>query len=185
MTIQTATFGGGCFWCVEAALRTVRGVKSVVSGYAGGVVAAPTYADVCGGGTGHAEVVQAQFDDSILDYRRLLEMFFALHDPTTRDRQGNDIGPQYRSIIFCHGAAQHEVALRLIAELDAAKIWPGPIVTEICEEAIFYPAEDYHQDYFARNPTQGYCAVVIAPKLEKFQKLHADALKSAVAGERQ
>lgn len=182
MTTRIATLGGGCFWCIEGALRLVRGVISVTSGYAAGAEANPTYEQVCSGTTGHAEVVQIEFDDAVLDYRRLLEMFFVLHDPTTRNRQGNDLGTQYRSIIIAHDLAQRETAQTLIAELDVARIWPAPIVTELVDVVPFYPAESYHQDYFARNPSQGYCSAVIRPKLAKFREVFADELLIRRAG---
>ncbi len=175
--MATATLGGGCYWCLEAVFVELRGVDAVVSGFAGGHVANPTYEQVCGGRTGHAEVVQVTFDPAEISYDDLLRVFFAMHDPTTRDRQGNDIGPQYRSAIFTHDAAQHEAALRVRDEVAAAGIWPAAIVTEIAPLDRFYPADAEHQDYFARNPWSGYCQAVIAPKVAKFRKQHADRLR--------
>lgn len=173
-----ATLGGGCFWCIEAALEQVRGVARATSGYAGGKTTAPTYRDVCGGGTGHAEVVQIEFDESELPYRDLLTMFFSIHDPTSLNRQGADVGTQYRSAIFTHSPEQQRVAQDLKAELDAQQIWPSPIVTEILPCPEFYPAEEYHQGYFRANPTQGYCQAVVSPKVAKVRKHFADRLKS-------
>ena len=167
---ETATLGGGCFWCLDAAFRQLRGVTSVVSGYAGGRVKNPTYHQVCGGDTGHAEVVQVTFDPRELSYRDLLTVFFTIHDPTTLDRQGADVGPQYRSVIFYHTPEQRTEAERLIAELGAERLWDDPIVTELAPAPTFYPAESYHQDYFAKNPSQGYCQAVVAPKVAKVRK---------------
>ena len=165
---QLATFGGGCFWCTEAVFEWVPGVKGVVSGYAGGKVAKPTYEAVCTGRTGHAEVIQIEFDPAVVGYSRLLEIFFEAHDPTTLNRQGADEGTQYRSVIFYHDEAQHQAAL---AGKDAAqKLWPDPITTEISPLPVFYAAEKYHQDYFANNPNEGYCTFVIKPKVSKLQK---------------
>jgi peptide-methionine (S)-S-oxide reductase len=179
MTDQLATLGGGCFWCLEAVFLGLRGVKRVVSGYAGGHVADPTYEQVCGGQTGHAEVAQVTFDPAEISYEDLLKVFFAIHDPTTRDRQGHDVGSQYRSIIFSHDGAQHAIATQVITEITAARLWPAPIVTELKPLETFWPAEDYHQNYFARNPAQGYCQAVVAPKVAKFRKSFADRLKAA------
>ena len=176
MASETATLGGGCFWCVEAALLGLRGVQSVVSGYAGGARANPTYHQVCTGATGHAEVVRVIFDPELIDFRTLLEVFFTVHDPTTPNRQGADVGTQYRSVIFFHDEAQRRIATELIAELDAEQVWPDPIVTEVSPVPEFYPAEDYHQDYYRRNPAQGYCQVVISPKLAKLRARHAQLL---------
>jgi peptide-methionine (S)-S-oxide reductase len=176
---ETAILGGGCFWCLEAALRQLEGVESVVSGYCGGDVEWPTYEQVCEGDTGHAEVVKLEFDPSVIDYRTLLEAFFAIHDPTTRDRQGNDVGPQYRSVIFACSAEQQEAAGKLVAELDAARIWPRPIVTEVLPAPTFWPAEDYHQDYLAHHPVQPYCMAVVAPKAAKLRQKFAARLKPA------
>ncbi|MCM2287938.1 MAG: peptide-methionine (S)-S-oxide reductase MsrA [Sulfuritalea sp.] len=174
---SVATLGGGCFWCLEAAFVQLAGVESVVSGYAGGPKDSPDYGSVCSGTTGHAEVVQVRFDPATIDYRTLLTAFFAIHDPTTLDRQGNDVGSQYRSVIFTHDAAQEKIARDLIAELDAAKIWPAPIVTAVSPAPTFWPAEDYHQNYYANNPLQGYCQAVVAPKAAKLRKVFAGRLK--------
>jgi peptide-methionine (S)-S-oxide reductase len=179
MAEQVATVGGGCFWCLEAVYLGLRGVTRVVSGYAGGQVANPSYEQVCGKRTGHAEVVQIGFDPAEIRYEDLLRVFFTIHDPTTKDRQGNDVGPQYRSIILTHDAGQGVAAAAVIAEIAAAGIWPGPIVTEVRPLEVFWPAEDYHQNYFARNPFQGYCQAVVAPKVAKFRKSFADRLKAA------
>src|SRR5689334_16596213 len=157
---QTAVLGGGCFWCLEAVFDQLAGVQSVESGYAGGRTANPSYEAVCGGNTGHAEVVRISFDPAALSFRDLLRVFFSIHDPTTRDRQGNDIGTQYRSVIFCQTREQKNDAEAVIEELMRDKIWPGPIVTEIADAAIFYPAENYHQEYFERNGRQPYCQAV-------------------------
>ena len=175
---DTAVLGGGCFWCLEAVFDELAGVVSVESGYAGGARANPSYEDVCSGRTGHAEVVRVTFDPAVLSFRELLTVFFSIHDPTTRDRQGNDVGTQYRSVIFCQDDAQRATAESLIAELGNAGLWRGSIVTEIAGAAPFHPAEDYHQEYFARNPAQPYCQVVVAPKVAKFRKNFLDRLKS-------
>ncbi|MFZ0788993.1 MAG: peptide-methionine (S)-S-oxide reductase MsrA [Chromatiaceae bacterium] len=176
MTIETATLGGGCFWCVEAAYLGLRGVESVVSGYAGGSIENPSYRQVCAGTTGHAEVVQVTFDPELIDFRAVLEVFFTIHDPTTPNRQGADVGTQYRSVIFYHSDVQRETAERLVAELAADGVWTDPIVTEIVPAPVFYPAEEYHQDYYRRNPYQGYCQAVISPKLAKLRARHRDLL---------
>ena len=173
-----ATLGGGCFWCLEAAFVQLVGVESVVSGYAGGQMSNPDYRSVCGGNTGHAEVVQVRFDPARIDYRTLLQAFFAIHDPTTPDRQGNDVGSQYRSVIFTHDAAQEATARALIAELTVAKVWPAPIVTAVLPAPTFWPAEDHHQNYFANNPDQSYCQFVVAPKAAKLREAFAGRLKS-------
>ena len=178
-TSETALLGGGCFWCLDAVFRELAGVQSVESGYAGGDVANPSYEAVCGGNTGHAEVVRVTFDPAVLSYRDLLRVFFTIHDPTTRDRQGNDVGTQYRSVIFALNDAQRTDAQAVIAELAAQRIWPDPIVTELADAAAFHPAEGYHQDYFERNGGQPYCAYVVAPKVAKFRKAFADRLKRA------
>jgi peptide-methionine (S)-S-oxide reductase len=178
MREQVATLGGGCFWCLEAVYLGLRGVSRVVSGYAGGHVPNPTYEQVCGKRTGHAEVVQVTFDDAELSYADLLRVFFTIHDPTTKDRQGNDVGPQYRSVILTHDEGQRAVAEQVRDEIEAAGIWPGRIVTEIVPLEAFWPAEDYHQNYFAKNPYQGYCQAVVAPKVIKFRKTFADRLKA-------
>ena len=172
-----ATLGGGCFWCLEAVYLGLRGVSRVVSGYAGGHAPNPTYEQVCGKKTGHAEVVQIDFDPAAVTYEDLLRVFFTIHDPTTRDRQGNDVGPQYRSIILTHSDAQAETARAVMQEIGAARIWSAPLVTEIEPLTAFYPAESEHHDYFARNPWSGYCQVVIAPKVVKFRKAFAERLK--------
>jgi len=180
-TQETATLGGGCFWCLEAVFKELRGVASVMSGYAGGQVANPSYNAVCGGRTGHAEVVQVTFDPGQLAYADLLRVFFTIHDPTTVDRQGNDVGSQYRSIILTHSDAQREAAKAVMRELTEAKVWPVRLVTQIEPLTTFYPAEAEHHDYFARNPWAGYCQVVVAPKVVKFRKQHADRLKREAA----
>ena len=174
---EIAVLGGGCFWCLEAVFDDLAGVESVESGYAGGANANPTYDDVCSGGTGHAEVVRVTFDPSVLSYRDLLNVFFAIHDPTTKDRQGNDVGSQYRSVIFAQSPEQRRIAEAVRSELTAAKLWKDPIVTEIADAAPFYEAERYHQEYFARNPAQPYCAVVVAPKVAKFRKQFTERLR--------
>jgi peptide-methionine (S)-S-oxide reductase len=174
---EIATLGGGCFWCLEAVYDELQGVEDVVSGYAGGHVVNPTYEQVCSGTTGHAEVVQVTFDPQQVSFREILQVFFAIHDPTTPNRQGADVGPQYRSAIFYHDERQREVAEALIGELGKAGLWPNPIVTQVAPLEDFYPAEDYHQEYFRRNPWQGYCQVVIAPKVAKFRKQYVERLK--------
>ncbi len=174
---EMATLGGGCFWCLEAVYKDLKGVESVVSGYAGGKVDHPTYEQVCGGRTGHAEVVQITYDPAVVSFRDLLDVFFTIHDPTTKDRQGADVGPQYRSIILYHDAEQKADAERAIAELKEKGIWHAPIVTEVVPLEKFYPAEDYHQDYFEQNPRQRYCQIIIAPKVAKFRKEHLARLK--------
>jgi peptide-methionine (S)-S-oxide reductase len=175
---QTATLAGGCFWCLEAVYDNLMGVTDVVSGYAGGSMVNPTYQQVCTGTTNHAEVVQIQFDPAIISYKELLEVFFSIHDPTTLNRQGADIGTQYRSVIYFHSPEQKETALQIVRELTEEKIWDAPIVTEIAPLDVFYPAEEYHQEYFARNPGQGYCQMVVAPKVAKFRKKFASRLKA-------
>lgn len=170
--------GGGCFWCLEAVFEQVRGVERVVSGYCGGTTANPIYRQVCGGSTGHAEVVQVTFDPAVISFREILEIFFAIHDPTTLNRQGADAGTQYRSAIFYHSAEQRKAAVEVIAELNAASIWERPIVTEFAPLPTFYPAEDYHQGYFRANPNQGYCQAVVAPKVAKLRKVFAAKLKA-------
>jgi peptide-methionine (S)-S-oxide reductase len=172
--------GGGCFWCLDAVFRELNGVTAVASGYAGGTTANPTYEDICTGRTGHAEVVRVTFDPAVLSLRELLTVFFTIHDPTTRDRQGNDVGTQYRSVVFCQSPEQRATAQALVAELDARKLWSGPIVTEIADDAPFYPAENYHQDYFEQNTRQPYCMLVVAPKVAKFRKAFAERLKDRV-----
>ena len=174
---ESAVLGGGCFWCLEAVFEQLRGVQSVESGYAGGHVANPSYEDVCAGNTGHAEVVRVTFDASQLSFLDLLKVFFSIHDPTTKDRQGSDIGTQYRSVIFCQSPGQRADAEAVIGELAGAKLWADPIVTELADAAPFYPAEDYHQRYFERNGGQPYCQFIVAPKVAKFRKAFVDRLK--------
>jgi len=175
--LQTATLAGGCFWCLEAVFDEVKGVHSVASGYAGGHVDNPSYRAVCNGDTGHAEVVQVHFDPNIVSYRDLLNVFFAIHDPTTLNRQGADVGTQYRSAIFYHDDEQKRTAEELIKDLNAQNIWDRPIVTQVEKLDKFYMAEDYHQEYFARNPYQPYCMAVVAPKVSKFRKHFLELLK--------
>ena len=179
--LQTATLAGGCFWCLEAVFDGVKGVDSVESGYSGGTKADPSYREVCTGTTGHAEVVQIHFDPNMISYREILNVFFAIHDPTTRDRQGADIGTQYRSAIFYHDDGQKASAEALIKELNDQHIWDKPIVTEVTKFEKFYMAEDYHQEYFANNPYQPYCQAVVAPKVAKFRQHHLDMLKKQTA----
>jgi peptide-methionine (S)-S-oxide reductase len=174
---EVATLGGGCFWCLEAVYDDLQGVEDVVSGYSGGHVVNPTYQQVCNGTTGHAEVVQLTFDPAMVSFREILEIFFTIHDPTTLNRQGADVGPQYRSAIFYHTPEQKVTAEQVIAELNAAQLWDAPIVTQVAPFEIFYRAEDYHQEYFQRNPGQGYCRVVIAPKVAKFRQKYLAKLK--------
>ncbi len=174
---EVATLGGGCFWCLEAAFDQVRGVEEVVSGYSGGFVVNPTYRQVCDGKTGHAEVTQLTFDPAVITFREILEIFFALHDPTTLNRQGGDVGPQYRSAIFYHTPEQKATAQAVIAELNAAQIFDKPIITEVTGVTRFYPAEDYHQEYYSNNPNQPYCQVVVSPKVAKLRKNFAGKLK--------
>lgn len=176
-TQETATLGGGCFWCLEAVFDEMEGVLSVESGYMGGSQPNPSYRDVCTGRTGHAEVVQLTFDPEVTAYRDILEVFFAMHDPTTRDRQGNDVGTQYRSVIFYHSDGQRMAAEQMIRELDAAGIWSLPVVTELRPAGAFYRAEDYHQEYFRNNPQQPYCTFVVAPKVSKFRSKFARKLR--------
>jgi len=175
---EVATLGGGCFWCLDAIYRQLRGVERVESGYAGGTTPNPSYREVCGGRTGHAEVVQITFDPMEISYRDLLDVFFTIHDPTTKDRQGGDMGPQYRSVILTHSDAQARVAREAIADVTAEKIWDDPIVTEIVPFTKFYPAEDYHQDYFANNARQPYCQIVIAPKVAKFRRKFLEKMRA-------
>ncbi len=174
---EVTTLGGGCFWCLEAVYDELKGVVDVVSGYAGGNVVNPSYREVCTGSTGHAEVVQLTFDPTQISFRDILEVFFSIHDPTTLNRQGADVGTQYRSAIFYHSPEQQEIATQLIAELNAAKLWHAPIVTEVVPYTEFYSAEDYHQNYFQNNPYQPYCQAVVAPKVAKFRKQHLERLK--------
>jgi peptide-methionine (S)-S-oxide reductase len=175
---ETATLAGGCFWCLEAVYELLDGVVSVKSGYAGGQVPNPTYEHVCTGATGHAEVVQIVFDPDVISYGDLLDVFFTIHDPTTKDRQGNDVGTQYRSAIFYHDEAQRTAAYTKIAEIERLGIWRDGIVTELAPFETFYPAEDYHDEYFRRNPDNLYCQAVVAPKVAKFRKRHLDRLKA-------
>ena len=174
--LAKATFAGGCFWCTEAVFERLAGVKGVVSGYLGGAVPNPTYKDVCTGLTGHAEAVEIDYDPAVVSYEKLLEVFFATHDPTTKNRQGADVGTQYRSGVFYHDDDQKRIAEEVIKRLDASGKYPPRIVTEVTKATTFYPAEDYHQDYFANNPGQGYCRAVVAPKVDKVQKVFKDLL---------
>lgn len=174
--LETATLAGGCFWCLEAVFDDVEGVHDVVSGYMGGQVVNPGYEAVCRGTTGHAEVVQVKFDPTVIGFRDLLAIFFAIHDPTTLNRQGNDVGTQYRSAIFAHSPEQGAAAREVIANLQG-QVWDDPIVTEVVDASVFYPAEDYHQEYFKRNPHQGYCMAVVSPKVSKFRQKFSGRLK--------
>ena len=174
---EIATLGGGCFWCLEPLFKDLTGVEEVVVGYSGGTVPNPSYEQVCAGKTGHAEVVQISFDPGVISFTEILEAFFNSHDPTTPNRQGGDVGPQYRSILFYHSQEQRENAERVIGDLNASGTWKAPIVTEVVPFKEFYKAEAYHQNYFAKNPRQAYCQVVIAPKVEKFQKQYSPKLK--------
>ncbi|MFM9010349.1 MAG: peptide-methionine (S)-S-oxide reductase MsrA [Planctomycetota bacterium] len=176
-TLAKATLAGGCFWCTEAVYAELKGVKSVTSGYIGGAVPNPTYNDVCTGQTGHAEAIEIEYDPTVVSFQKLLEVFFATHDPTTLNRQGADVGTQYRSSIFVHDDEQRRVAQEVIMRLNQARVFPGPIVTQIEPASVFYPAEDYHQDYFANNPFQPYCQAVAAPKVEKVRKVFKDLVK--------
>jgi peptide-methionine (S)-S-oxide reductase len=175
--MEIATLGGGCFWCLEAVYQEMEGVKSVVSGYAGGTVKNPSYEDVCSGKTGHAEVVRIEFDPRVVGFDKILDVFFTIHDPTTVDRQGADMGSQYRSIILYGDERQKEIAEKKIQTLDASKKWGSPIVTEVAPLGEFYEAEKYHQDYFKKNPHAGYCRAVVAPKVHKFQEVFPEWLK--------
>ena len=174
--LEHATLGGGCFWCLDAAYRDVTGVQEVISGYAGGHQENPTYEQVCAKRTGHAEVVRIAFDPAVVSYADLLRMFFTLHDPTTVDRQGADVGPQYRSIILAESPEQTATAREIMAEVEAAKVWPAPLVTELVPAGTFWPGEAEHQDYYNRNPWSGYCRAVIGPKVAKFRKGFASRL---------
>jgi peptide-methionine (S)-S-oxide reductase len=174
---ETAVVGGGCFWCTEAVFSELRGVLGVMPGYAGGTVPHPSYEQVCGGRTGHAEVVQITFDPAVLPYRDLLTIFLTTHDPTTKDRQGADVGSQYRSVILYSNEGQRTTADEVIRSLDGQKLWRGKIVTEVAPLSAFYPAEEYHRNYYARNPNQGYCQFVIAPKVAKVRKQYLDRLR--------
>uniref|UniRef100_Q01XZ0 Peptide methionine sulfoxide reductase MsrA n=1 Tax=Solibacter usitatus (strain Ellin6076) TaxID=234267 RepID=Q01XZ0_SOLUE len=175
--METITLGGGCFWCLEAVYVEMEGVQSVVSGYMGGHLADPDYRAVCTGSTGHIEVVQVTYDPAVTSTREILEVFFAIHDPTSLDRQGNDAGTQYRSAIFYHTQEQYEISQALIDELEREKIWSRPIVTEVRPAVKFYPAEDYHQNYFANNPQQPYCSFVVSPKVRKFREKFAAKMR--------
>ena len=175
--METATFGGGCFWCTEAIFKSLKGVEGVTSGYSGGRMKDPLYSDVCSGETGHAEVVQIVFDPSVISFRELLEVFWSTHDPTTLNRQGADVGTQYRSVIFYHSEEQKEIAERHKKELNDENVFGKPVVTEISPFKKFYKAEDYHQDYFRNNSTRAYCQFVIVPKLKKFKEIFSEKLK--------
>jgi peptide-methionine (S)-S-oxide reductase len=175
---ETITLGGGCFWCTEAVFDDLQGVTDVVSGYTNGHTKNPSYRDICEGDTGHVEVIKVTFDNSVIALTDILNVFFAIHDPTTLNRQGNDAGTQYRSGIYFHNAAQQQIAVETIAKLNAEKIWDAPIVTEVVAAETFYPAEDYHQEYFKNNPYQGYCMAVVSPKVSKFRLKFAGRLKS-------
>jgi peptide-methionine (S)-S-oxide reductase len=179
--LEVATLGGGCFWCLEAVYDELEGVKEVVSGYSGGHVPNPTYEQVCGKQTGHAEVVQLTFDPSMISYRDILQVFFAVQDPTTPNRQGYDVGPQYRSIIFYHSPEQKALAQEVMRNLDQSGLWQNPIVTELVPFEKFYPAEEYHQKYFKRNPHQPYCVFVVGPKVAKFRKQFFHLRKNTTA----
>jgi peptide-methionine (S)-S-oxide reductase len=174
---EVATLAGGCFWCLEAVFDQLKGVVNVQSGYSGGARPNPTYEQVCTGVTGHAEVVQITYDPETISYRDLLDVFFTIHDPTTVDRQGEDVGTQYRSAIFYHSPEQKTAAEAAIKDLEAEHVWDEPVVTQVVPLKAFYPAEDYHRDYFERNPTKGYCQIVIAPKVAKARKLFLEKLK--------
>ena len=173
---ETALLGGGCFWCLEAVYQQLKGVDHVESGYTGGHVNNPTYEQICQGDTGHAEVVKLSFDPAVVSYREILEVFFTIHDPTTLNRQGNDVGTQYRSVIYFYNPQQQEIARQIIAEM--ALVWDAPIVTELSPSETYYKAEDYHQNYFQQHPLQGYCAFVVAPKLAKFRKIFSEITKA-------
>lgn len=176
MTSPIATLGGGCFWCLEAIFSELKGVQRVTSGYSGGHAPNPTYKEVCTGETGHAEVVQIEFDPAVISYEKLLEIFFTIHDPTTLNRQGGDVGTQYRSVIFYHNKGQKESAEKVMEKM--APLWDDPLVTQLAEAAKFFVAEDYHKDYFRQNPNQGYCNLVIAPKVARFRAQFAKRLRS-------
>ena len=176
--LEIATIGGGCFWCVEAVYQELKGVEKIVSGYAGGHVKNPSYRAVCDGSTGHAEVTQVSFDPDVISYEDILYIFWRVHDPTTLNRQGNDVGTQYRSIILYHDEAQKEIAEKSLHETQASGLWPNKLVTEIAALGEFYPAEGYHQNYYRNNPNQGYCTFVIDPKVKKFRKEFKDQLKT-------
>ncbi len=175
--LETITLGAGCFWCVEAVFDDLQGVDDVVSGYMGGHSANPSYEEICTGQSGHAEVIQVKFDAATISLREVLEVFFAVHNPTTLNRQGNDVGTQYRSAIFYHSPEQKQIAEQVIQSVGGGKVWDDPIVTEVVPAATFYPAEEYHQEFFKRNPHQGYCMAVVSPKLSKFRKNFSSRLK--------
>jgi peptide-methionine (S)-S-oxide reductase len=179
--MEIATLGGGCFWCLEALFQDLQGVERVESGYSGGSVPDPTYEDVCQGTTGHAEVVRVEFDPGVITFPQILEVFFTMHDPTTLNRQGADVGTQYRSAIFFHSPTQEAQAREMIASVEAEGIWDGPVITEVTPFSGFYPAGDYHTDYFRRNPGQPYCQAVISPKVAKFRARFTHRLKSAAS----
>ncbi len=174
---EVATLGGGCFWCTEAVFNNIKGVVSVESGYSGGAVANPSYEQVCTGRTGHAETIQVTFDPAVISFEDILRIFFTVHDPTTLNRQGNDVGTQYRSVIFYHDDGQKKAAEDIMKEIGEQGLWDNQLVTELSPFTAFYKAEDYHQEYFANNPNQGYCRIVIAPKVAKFRKHFSDRLK--------
>ena len=174
---EIATLGGGCFWCLEAVFDKLNGVISVESGYTGGQTTHPTYEDICTGTTGHAEVVRISFDSAVISFQEILDVFFTIHDPTTLNRQGNDRGTQYRSVIYYHSPAQKEAAEKMVAELNKTNEWDSPLVTEVTPAVTFYPAEDYHQEYFEHHPQQPYCMAVVAPKVVKASKKFAEKLK--------
>jgi peptide-methionine (S)-S-oxide reductase len=175
MAIEIATLGGGCFWCTEAVYQQLNGVETVESGYSGGRMPDPTYEQICEGNTGHAEVIRLKFDNTLVSYRDILEIFFTIHDPTTLNRQGNDVGTQYRSVIYTHSEQQMATTKEVIAAM--AHVWDAPIVTELQEAPVFYPAEAYHQNYFVNHPMQSYCAFVVAPKVTKFRQVFASRAK--------
>jgi peptide-methionine (S)-S-oxide reductase len=177
--VEIATLAGGCFWCIEVIFDELHGVRDVVSGYMGGKNPNPTYRDVCGGNTGHAEVIQVQFDPNVVSFRDILDVFFTIHDPTTLNRQGNDVGTQYRSAIFFHTPEQQRIANETIVDFNRERIWDRPIVTEVSAAQTFYPAEEYHQEYYVNNPAQGYCQIIIAPKVAKFRSQFLSKLKRA------
>lgn len=172
-----ATLGGGCFWCIESAFKQVEGIVDAQSGYAGGHIANPSYQQICSGNSGHAEVVRLTYDPAQISFAEILQIFFALHDPTQLNRQGNDIGPQYRSVIFCHDQQQQDTATTIIAQAEADQIWDAPVVTAVEPLTSYFAAEDYHRDYYENNPQQPYCAMVIGPKLAKFRQTFAKRLK--------
>jgi len=176
-TMEIATIGGGCFWCTEAIYKELKGVVSVTSGYSGGEIVNPSYREVCTGRTGHAEVIEIEFDPAVISFSELLEVFFASHDPTTLNRQGGDVGTQYRSVIFYHSQKQKETAESIIDKLNEENVYEKPVVTEVTAWKNFFAAEDYHQDYFENNPSQSYCQIVIVPKMEKFRKIFSERLK--------